>query len=150
EKSGADPLAAAVDGDLGDAAVRRSRQPGEIPEDHAQAIAVERALRALGDQDDRAFRLEMHPDPGGHGDVGFPGGLEPGIDRRVEVPQLAPEADDRVYVRRAGRPDQEGGVSHPARGYFWFFQADGSGALEVVRRTFMKARVRTVRKSSGS
>src|SRR5262245_45267682 len=52
-----------------------------------------------------------------------------------------------IRARRTTRFDASG----MRRGaYFWFFHAEGSGAVEVVRRTFMNARVRTVRNSSGS
>src|SRR5262249_46005851 len=102
-------------------------------------IAFELASFVLRDQDDRALGAEMHLDPGGHRDVGGGSGFESRVERRVEVPHLAPEPDDRADVLRAGAAD-----------HISFFQSAGSGALEVVRRTFMKARVRTVRKSSGS
>src|SRR5262245_22165007 len=61
----------------------------------------------------------------------------------MELPHLAPETDHRIDVFGSGPANDD-----LRQGFF--FQAPGSGAVDVVRRTFMNASVRTVRNSSGS
>jgi hypothetical protein len=105
EKGRARPLATEVNGDLGHASVKGRRKSGKTLEDHPEKISLRLAGGLLGHEDDRAFRLEVHLHPGGHGNVGFGTRPEAGVIGGVKIPHLAPEADDRAHIGETGPAD---------------------------------------------